>query len=165
MLTANAIINAALCSILLTLASFSEASDLFDFPVIDLSSGKNRTLSHDKAVNLVLFFEPDCSWCFKQTRVFNRFLQDCQADIQMMGFGVNGNRQQLKKEIWRQRADFPMYMASQSMLKAIGHISATPLTLLFDREGNILSHVRGYLPRDKWQALLLEHTGLKPECR
>ena len=150
--------------ILLLLAGHSAASNLFDYPVIDLSNDESQFLTPQQDVNVVLFFEPNCSWCFKQTRVFNQYLKDCDADIQFFGIGVNGNRREIKKEIWRQRADFPMVMASRPMLTAIGEVSSTPLTLLLDKKGNIFAHVRGYLPEDQWYSFLSDKTDLPSSC-
>lgn len=163
--------------VLITLASsyccrgYSETSVLFDYPVIDLTNGKNlffqpnnKQAQADNKLTAVLFFEPDCGWCFKQTRVFNQFQKNCAGDVQFVGLGVNGSRQQIKKEIWRQRTNFPMYMASKEMIKAIGRVATTPLTLLLDRSGNIVSHVRGYLPAEKWKTFVVGQADAKAGC-
>lgn len=156
--------NSFLTLVLAGLALCSEASTLLEYPVIELASGERQITTADTKLTVVLFFEPDCSWCFKQTRVFNDFIRSCNTDIQFIGLGVNGSRQKLKKEAWRQRADFPMYMASKEMIKAIGQVSTTPLTLLLDQSGNIISHARGYLPAKKWRDFMATHGVMDPAC-
>ena len=151
-------------TLILLLVSHVEASSFYSYPAIDLDSAKSVTLSAESKTGVVVFFEPNCSWCFKQAKVFNRFLKRCNTDVQFTGLGVNGNRQQLKKEAWRLKAKFPLYMAGSDLLNATGHISSTPLTLILDEKGSVVAHTRGYLPFNKWKAFLDQHTATPVSC-
>ena len=147
------------------LASSLEASGLYQYPAINLDNGETVELTAADQFSVAIFFEPACGWCAKQTKVFNQYLKRCGDGVNYLGLGVNGNRQQLKKTAWRLRAKYPVYMAGPALLEAIGEVSATPLTLILDPSGNVLAHARGYLPFNKWQAMLAEHTGVAASCK
>lgn len=157
--------NLRLFSIVLLLASHVEASGFFTYPVIDLNSAEKTSLSSNQDSTVVLFFEPDCSWCFKQSKVFNQYLEHCMPKVQFIGIGVNGNRQQLKKTAWKMKTQFPLYMASPDLLNATGKIPSTPLTLILNKQGNVLAHAKGYLPFKKWKATLSQYTNSSINCQ
>ena len=129
------------------------AATLFDYPVININTNEAVSLSLDTRPVVVLFFEPDCSWCFKQSKVYSRLAKRCQSEVQFIGLGVNGSRQAIKKEAWHLQAAFPLYMASRPMLDAIGSVDSTPLSVLLNSQQQIAGKARGYLNQDKWQAL------------
>jgi thioredoxin-related protein len=140
------------------------AETVFSYPVLDLHSAEPQRLSTAGQLNVVLFFEPNCSWCFKQTKVFNQYLQQCGRQSHFVGLGVNANRQALKKTAWQLQADFPMYMASPELIDATGKIASTPLTLVLDAKGNIVAHVKGYINAEKWRQLLKQHASHAINC-
>lgn len=151
--------------ILLLLASTVEANSFFSYYVIDINNAEKINLSAEKDTAIVLFFEPDCSWCFKQSKVFNKHLKRCNPATQFIGIGVNGTRQELKKEAWKFKAQFPLYMASPDLLQAIGSIPATPLTLILNKQGEVLANIKGYLPFDKWQQTLRQYSKQTITCK
>ena len=150
--------------LLITLASLSDASNLYDYPIIDPTKGHHLSHAPNKPINVILFYGPDCLWCLKQTKVFNEYLSECGTDIQFTGIGVNGKRQQIKKEAWLHKANFPMYMASRELLKATGKVDATPLTIMMDEQGEIVAHVKGYIGSDKWRIFVADSSDIEPRC-
>lgn len=98
---------------------------------------------------LMMFFEPDCSWCYRQVRTINRLGEDCGEGFTALAVGVNGNRTALQKELRRLRPDFPAYQASPALVQAIGTVDATPLSLLGDANGDFVDWARGYLPTER----------------
>ena len=132
----------------------------FEYSQVDLGSAEAVQLtSNQSELYVVLFFEPNCSWCFKQTQVLNQYLRHCSNAVQIYGLGVNGNRQELKAESWRLRARFPLYMASDELIADLGKVDATPLTILFDDQGQVVTYVKGYLPYKKWLSFLKGKVG------
>ena len=141
------------------------SKSFFDYPVIDISNNHAVTLSVNDSVTAVMFFEPDCSWCFKQVKVFNQFLSQCDSTMQFLGLGVNGSRQALKKEVWRMQAKFPMHKASAELLTDLGQVSSTPFTLLLGAQQEVLASAKGYLNLSKWLAFINSHAGISPVCK
>ncbi len=93
----------------------------------------------------MLFFEPNCAWCFKQTKVINKALAACTKQFRVAGMGVNTHYHALRKAAWKLKPKFQTYQANQTMVVAMGGVKATPLMLLFNNEGQLLHHAQGYL--------------------
>lgn len=141
--------------------AFSQLAVASDFPLLDFSlrslkqSGGTQRLDVYKGKPvLMIFFEPNCSWCFKQVKVVNRLQQQCESSFQPLAVGVHGNRQQLKQESRRLKAAFPTLQASAEMLRRIGKVKATPLLVLSDKDGNYDAHFRGYQHVDQLRGIL-----------
>ena len=150
------------------------APSLLDFTALDIGSGEAFRLS-DRVFkapqpSLVLFFEPNCSWCFKQAKVFDQLAAAC-PQLTIFGLGVNGSRIALQKEAWRLRVAFPLWMASQSMLASTGSIKSTPLSLLLDDAGEIVFSAKGYMDAARWrdeltkQGITLERQRAVADCQ
>lgn len=94
---------------------------------------------------LLLFFEPNCSWCLKQSQVIN-LLAACEKQFSIAGIGVNGSRWALKKMGWQLKAKYPLYQATKSFLRLIPPIKATPTLFWVDPQGNISGQQIGFIP-------------------
>ncbi len=92
---------------------------------------------------ILIFFEPECSWCLRQTRVLNELVASCE-NFQAIAIGVNGTRRALQNTLRRLRAEFPAYQISRTLQEDIGEVEATPLMLLADDTGAFVTHMRGY---------------------
>lgn len=142
-----------LCLLWLLYSCTSYGQSLLDYEqrsLNDLSARNLQTLVGKPS--LILFFEPDCSWCYKQTKVFNRLYTACREHLNIVGLGVNGNQSALKKEAWRLKARFPLFMAGHALVKDMGGVSATPFTLVLNQQGGLQSHAKGYLSPKKLAA-------------
>ncbi len=140
------------------------ASTVFSYPVIDLNTAETLQLVSEDQLSVVIFFEPNCSWCFKQTKIFNQYIKQCNTSANFIGLGVNAKRTALKKAAWKMKADFPVYMASDELLSATGKIASTPLTLILDAKGRVVSHVKGYVNFEKWHQIIQKNTPKDIEC-
>ncbi len=103
---------------------------------------------------LLIFFEPECNWCFRQVRDLNALGERCRTGFQPLAVGVNGNRSHLKEELRRLRPEFPAFEASPALLSALGGVPATPFALLGDANGDYLAWSRGYLPEEELHEFL-----------
>lgn len=149
---------------LLAGAALASNAYLLDFELRSLEEPVVHDLGrYEGKPVLMMFFEPDCSWCYRQVRTINRLGEDCGAKFTAIAIGVNGNRAALQKELRRLRPDFPAYQASPALMEAIGEIDATPLSLLGDSNGDFLNWARGYLPEDELAAFIGDRDG--PVCR
>ena len=107
---------------------------------------------------LVMLFEPECSWCLKQSHAIGALLSQCDK-LDAAAIGVHGNRRALASTYRRFRAAFPGYQASRDMLKALGEVSATPFTLLADADGELLGWLQGYIPLERLRTTVGQLTG------
>ncbi|MDP6374391.1 MAG: redoxin domain-containing protein [Pseudomonadales bacterium] len=154
------------CFLLASLSSVLALSDsnnvsLLDYELKSLSAPERHTLSryNGKPV-LMVFFEPGCSWCFRQVRAINRLHQRCEGHFEALAVGVNGTRASLMKEINTLRPRFPAYQASPELLRSIGGIPATPFTLLGDTGGDFVGWMRGYVNDNDLHTHLKQVTAL-----
>ncbi len=139
-----------------------EPGSLLDFELRSLEQPGRQSLSqYQGAPVLMMFFEPGCSWCYRQFKVLDKLHNECPG-INSLAVGVNGSRRDLLAEYQRIKPAFPAYQASGRLLTAIGGVPATPFTLITDSQGQPLGWLRGYMPEDELRPLLVKQLGL--EC-
>lgn len=144
------------------LAAKTDSPQLLSYSHTDLQSGEMHSLENLKGKpTLMMFFEPQCPWCFKQGKAFNELLRQCPNAINIVALGSNGDKVSLKKELWKMRLHFPGYKAGQTILNDIGQIPATPITLIADEQGHFSSYLRGYVKLDQLLPMLKKQLGLK----
>lgn len=142
-------------------ATFASNVSLLDFELRSLEQPEVHALQrYEGKPVLMMFFEPDCTWCYRQVRAINDIGRQCGDTFSAIAIGVNGNRQALQKELRRLRPDFPAYQASPELLESLGGIDATPLSLLGNADGDFANWARGYMPSDKLVSLMQDSTGL-----
>ena len=134
---------AVACVLALMSFTASASLDLASYPLRGLEASGVEARSLPADVDVLVLFEPECTWCFKQVRVLNRLQQQC-ASFRAAGVGVNGSRRALLAEVRRLRADFPLYEASQALLADLGQIPGTPLMIYIDQSGQFENFSRGF---------------------
>jgi peroxiredoxin len=146
---------AATVAIALCAAGLARAEvDILDYRLRDLSSTREVALDEFRGdVSVLMFFEPDCPYCFRQARVLNDLQAAC-ADVQPVAIGVNGDRAALQKEARRMGARFPVLQIDQRLQDDIGEIVATPLMLVSDRNGMLVTWLRGLQKADVLRSLI-----------
>ncbi len=121
---------------------------LLDFELKSLEAPETHHLErYAGAPVLMVFFKPDCSWCFRQVRAFNTYMETC--NVTPIAVGVNGDRRALKKAVRTLRPNFPAYQASAGLLAALGEVPATPFTLVSQPDGEFATWLRGYIPLER----------------
>lgn len=140
----------AFCSgALLVFALFSICSsvlavDLLDYQLKDLNGLETHDLGQYRGNTvLMIFFQPDCTFCVKQSKVINEIQAEC-SDFQAIGVGVNGSRSDLQLELREMRADYPGYEISPSLQAEVGKVVGTPLMLIGNKQGQFTQHLQGY---------------------
>lgn len=117
--------------------------DILDYRLRDLLSSDAMELDLIRGgVSVLMFFEPDCPYCFRQARVLNELQREC-PDLEPVAIGLNGDRRALQKEAARMRAEFPVLEIDERLQRDIGKVEATPLMLVGDRSGMLVTWLRG----------------------
>ncbi|MEC4726130.1 thioredoxin family protein [Shewanella sp. D64] len=128
----------------------------------NLTSHKVENLQKLKGKpTLMMFFEPQCSWCFKQGKAFNRLLQQCPTAVNIVALGSHGDKVTLRRELWRMKLNFPGYLVGKTMMGELGALPATPMTLITDENGNLSGYLRGYIKLEQLLPLLRTKFGLQ----
>ena len=131
------------------------AIDMLSYDLRPLNELSHASELHELRgeLDVLVFFEPDCSWCFKQTQLINHMYQEC-PDFKAAAIGVNGSRRSLMQEVLRLRPDFPAYQIDANMLAELGAVEGTPLMIFVDDHGDFLTYTRGYQKREIFESLL-----------
>ena len=133
---------------------------LLDFELRSLEGPERHSLKQYRGTPvMMMFFEPDCPWCFKQVRVFNQLSQECAGGVRPLAVGVNGSRRELLAEYRKSKPEFPAYQGSASLLEAIGGVPATPFTLVANEQGQPLGWLRGYMDAARLKTLIKQQFG------
>lgn len=121
-------------------------------------TGEGQTQLADFQGRLVLmsFFEPECSWCYRQMKVFNRIQSECAQQLQPLSVGVNGDSHRLRKELRRAKVRYPAVQATAQLMRLVGTVPATPWTLVFGPQGELLGKMQGYIRFEQMEELLPE---------
>ena len=123
-----------------------ELPSLTDKSVVSMADFRGKIL-------LLSFFEPDCSWCHRQMKVFNQVQAQCSEKLQPLSVGIRGTDQKLRPELRRARVRYPAARSTAALLNLTGEIPATPWTLIMDPQGKLLGTWRGYLKFEQVKVL------------
>jgi thioredoxin-related protein len=93
---------------------------------------------------ILSFFEPECSWCYRQIVLLDKVQKQCGNNVQVILMGIHGTRQELQRDLRRIKTESPAYEASQALLNLTGDITATPITFFINTQGEITHKLRGY---------------------
>ncbi|MGR3972533.1 TlpA family protein disulfide reductase [Shewanella sp. 1180_01] len=138
------------CAMPLQAAQFTR-----DYQFQALRSQKLTNLSHlEGQPTAIMFFEPECPWCIKQSVVLKKIHKDCSQSIHPVALGVNGDNLTLKRALFRLDFPFEAYRAPPKLLKDMGGIPATPILLLLNANGELVKGYRGFTSEDELKAQL-----------
>ncbi len=114
-----------------------------------------KAITDDKGlVTVTMIFQPECSWCKKQGKALAKAFQQCQSSINVNLVGTKGNSRQLRKELKHYHQDIPAFIADRKFLRKIGGYQASPTTLIFDSNGELVAKKRGFISDDKFANVL-----------
>jgi thiol-disulfide isomerase/thioredoxin len=143
-----------LISLGVTPQAFSSLDDI-QLPSLRNKATINMADFNDKVV-LLSFFEPDCPWCHRQMKVFNQIQSECDERLQPLSVGIHGTDQKLKSELRRAKVQYPAVRGTPALIQLTGEINATPWTLVFGPNRQLLFTWRGYMKFEQIQALFPE---------
>jgi len=137
---------------LLVLAHTSTGSELYNLSLTGLNTETSLKMqAYEGQVLLLSFFEPECRWCYRQMKVFNRLHADCQA-VTPVAVGIHGDTRSLRQELRRAQVEYPAVRANRSLISIVGEVPSTPWTVIVSSSGEIISTIQGYYPLEKWQS-------------
>lgn len=141
-----------------SLPAVASAPDILGFQHENLRNGQTEALDELRGeASLLLFFQPDCKWCLKQSKTLDKLLARCPEQLNAAALGVHASRHELKKELRRLRPDYPAYKTGDGMLGELQGVPATPVMLMADAQGRFAQSFRGYVP-EKELAQILKDT-------
>jgi hypothetical protein len=145
---------AALLSLALAALPAEAEVDILDYRLRELLSSDAMELDVFRGgISVLMFFEPGCSYCYRQARVLNQLQREC-GDLHPIAIGMNGDRRALQEEAQRMRAEFPVLEIDARLQSDIGRVEATPLMLVGNRDGLLVTWLRGLQSAATLRALL-----------
>lgn len=119
-------------------------------PLDDLRQAASAPLAQNKSVaSIAMVFQPNCSWCKKQGKVMEQLLQTCADELNISIVGYKASYRDLRRELKHFGKTLPALEADRRFLASINGIAATPTTLFFDENGELLLKQRGYIQADQ----------------
>jgi len=135
--------------------------DILGYQHENLLTGEVETLERMRGKSsFLLFFQPACKWCLRQSRVLDSLLLSCPGQLNAAALGVHGSRHELKREVRKTHPDFPAYMAGEGLLNELNGIPATPIMLLADAQGAYAGSFRGFVAAEQLVRVLAENHGV-----
>ena len=115
-----------------------------------LEKGENNSLAEDSKglPTITMLFQPKCSWCKKQGKTLAEAFKQCKSSINIRLVGVKGNIRELRKEFKHYHQSIPAYVADHKFLRAIGGYEASPTTLIYNEENQLITKKRGFIPHN-----------------
>lgn len=111
----------------------------------DIRTNKKVALFNPHKASMFSFFEPDCSWCFKQIKALEKIQKNCEIDLHIVLVGTNGNKQQLHRFVQKTNNIFPAVQHPTELQKLTGKIKATPTNVFFDHKQKLLAKKSGLI--------------------
>ena len=118
------------------------------FKLKNLKYEKTKEYVSDVAT-ITMIFQPDCSWCKKQGKTLAAAFEQCQSSVNISLVGAKGSNRQLKKALKHYHKSIPAYKADSKFLHAIGGYQASPTTLIYDANGQLVAKKQGFITYDK----------------
>ncbi|WP_432526324.1 TlpA family protein disulfide reductase [Shewanella sp. GXUN23E] len=139
------------------------ALELLGFEHQRLDDGQFENLEYLKGKpTLMMFYKPDCPWCSRQGKAFNQLLARCGDKLQVVALGTLGDKTRLRQEWWKMKPAFAGFVAGTTMMESMGELPATPLTLVTNARGELITYLRGYIKPAQMNTILQETLAL--EC-
>ena len=138
--------------ITLLISAITLSSQAIALPFVLKSLNVNQTLTGIEAADLatlVMIYQPDCSWCKKQGKTLSVAFEQCRGSMNIALVGTKGNARKLKKELKHYHKHIPAFMADRKFLREIGGYQASPTTLVFNAQGELIMKKRGFIAQEK----------------
>lgn len=141
----------SLIYLLLAPSAHAQTADVLGYQLRSLNNPSTESLAQYRGkTSVLMFFEPECPFCFKQAKILNQIQTEC-ADFQAIGIGVNGNRQDLLDELRHLELTFPAYQINAALQADVGKVEGTPMMIVANKLGQYHTHSYGY---QQWETLL-----------
>ncbi|MEZ9142039.1 MULTISPECIES: TlpA family protein disulfide reductase [unclassified Shewanella] len=110
----------------------------------DLRTSQSSVSYHAEKPTVLMYFQPDCSWCKKQGKIITELLGECGNSVHFTLVGDKGSKSQLKRELRHFSADTPSKQSNKMFVRKSGGVKGFPTTLVLDTQGHVLAKRRGF---------------------
>ncbi|MEZ9821382.1 TlpA family protein disulfide reductase [Shewanella sp. 10N.286.45.A1] len=110
----------------------------------DLRHNQSSLSYHTQKPTVLMFFQPECSWCKKQGEIIAELLHECGDKVHFTLVGDKGSKSQLKRELRHFSAELPALQNTKMFARKSGGIKGFPTTLVLDTQGTVLAKRRGF---------------------
>ncbi|MCL1046448.1 thioredoxin fold domain-containing protein [Shewanella electrodiphila] len=110
----------------------------------DLRTSQSSVSYHAEKPTVLMYFQPDCSWCKKQGKIITELLGECGNSVHFTLVGDKGSKSQLKRELRHFSADIPSKQSNKMFVRKSGGVKGFPTTLVLDTQGHVLAKRRGF---------------------
>jgi cytochrome c biogenesis protein CcmG/thiol:disulfide interchange protein DsbE len=126
------------------------------FTLKTVQNGKDLSLSqYQGKVVLINFFTFFCGPCRQEMPELNTMYQELKGKgLQVLGIGLSSTPQQLKQLVSQLGLTYPVLEGTDAVSQAYGTVSLVPLTLIVDRQGNIVHKVLGARSKAQFEAMI-----------
>lgn len=115
---------------------------------VEISENNGLAENSNTLPTVTMLFQPKCSWCKKQGKTLAEAFEQCKSSLNISLVGVKGNIRELKKEFKHYHQSIPAYVSDRKFLRAIGGYEASPTTLIYNEENQLITKKRGFIPHD-----------------
>lgn len=123
----------------------------------DAAYGQQQTLKQFAEQPVIAsFFMPNCRWCEKQHDALKQLESTC-PEVKSVMMGLNGNNSDLKRALRRKQNDFPAFVSHHKIISALGNKPPVPMSLIFDKSGELIFYTQGYNSASTLSELLVEN--------
>lgn len=117
-------------------------------------TGSNTQIQKNGLATVTMIFQPKCSWCKKQGIAMAKILEKCNHSLNIALIGAKGNRRQLKQALKHYHKAIPAFIADSRFLRKIGGYQASPTTLIYSVNGELIFKKRGFIEEKKLRKVL-----------
>ncbi len=110
----------------------------------DLRTSQSSVSYHSQKPTVLMFFQPDCSWCKKQGKIITQLVSECGNSVHFTLVGDKGSKRQLKRELRHFSETIPSQQSTQLFARKSGGVKGFPTTLVLDTQGHVLAKRRGF---------------------
>ncbi len=132
------------------------ASPAPGFTLKAVQNGKDYSLSQFQGkVVLINFFTFFCGPCREEMPQLNAMYQELKGQgFQVLGIGLASTPQQLHQLVTQLGLTYPVLEGTDAVSRAYGTVSLVPLTLIVDRQGNIVHKILGARSKAQFEAMI-----------
>lgn len=102
---------------------------------------------------VAIIYQPDCEWCEKQAKDLSALSEGCETLTALL-LGTKGSKRKLRASAAKMSASLPAFEASKPLLRKVGGVPATPITLVIDDDDQVVAQRRAYMPKAQLREVL-----------
>jgi peroxiredoxin len=147
--------------LILTAASLAGAAAA---PEFQLKDARGRTVSLDRYRGKVVVLDFWATWCHGCKTEIPWFMQFAKRyrkrGLEVIGVAMDEDGwKSVKPYVRTRKVNYPVVLGNESIARRFGAAENLPVTLLIDREGNVVESHTGVVDRDAWERRIQQLLG------